>query len=304
MLIQSAAVTDAWPVSAPINPVRNRKIVKMSETESKPFLSRWAQRKAASKTDAPEREEGEPEGQLVEGADTSSDTSSEALAAPDETEEEAALSDQELCARYELPDPQACTEAEQLDGFFEGRIPDRLRQLAMRRMWRLNPLFRFADEMVEYGEDFTDAATVIPNMQTAYKVGKGYLDKILAEQKEAEELAAQAAQESAQESAEEVAEGRGEQDPADELAESAEPASEETGSDGEEGQAESGANPDKTAENEAASPPVLTAAGEPAPEGARSNDTGPENRAPENTDPEEALKMIRPRRMVFTKNEA
>lgn len=308
MLIQSAAVTDAWPVSAPINPVRNRIIVKMSETESKPFLSRWAQRKAASKTDASEREEGEPEGQLVEAADTSSDTSSDmssgALAAPDETEEEAALSDEELCARYELPDPQACTEAEQLDGFFEGRIPDRLRQLAMRRMWRLNPLFRFADEMVEYGEDFTDAATVIPNMQTAYKVGKGYLDKILAEQKEAEELAAQAAQESAQESAEEVAEGGGEQGSADELAESAEPASEETGSDGDESQAESGANPHKTAENAEVSAPVLTAAGEPALEGARSDDTGPENRAPENRDPEEAMKVSRPRRMVFTKNEA
>ena len=55
----------------------------------------------------------------------------------------------------------------------------------MWRIWRLNPLFRFADEMVEYGEDFTDAATVIPNMQTAYKVGKGYLDKLLAEEEQA-----------------------------------------------------------------------------------------------------------------------
>ena len=81
---------------------------------------------------------------------------------------------------------KAAIEEDQLDGFFDGRVPDRLRQLAMRRIWRLNPLFRFADEMVEYGEDFTDAATVIPNMQTAYKVGKGYLDKLLAEEEQAE----------------------------------------------------------------------------------------------------------------------
>ena len=147
----------------------------MSDTEPKPFLSRWAQRKAAKQTEVDALEEV---------------TQTEQVDATGETEEEAALSDEELCARYELPDPEHCTDSEQLDGFFDGQIPDRLRQLAMRRLWRLNPLFRFADEMVEYGEDFTDAATVIPNMQTAYKVGKGYLDKILAEQEQADAEAA------------------------------------------------------------------------------------------------------------------
>ena len=147
----------------------------MSETEQKPFLSRWAQRKAAKQTEVDVLEEV---------------TQTEQVDATGETEEEAALSDEELCARYELPDPAHCTDSKQLDGFFDGQIPDRLRQLAMRRLWRLNPLFRFADEMVEYGEDFTDAATVIPNMQTAYKVGKGYLDKILAEQEQADAEAA------------------------------------------------------------------------------------------------------------------
>ena len=121
----------------------------MSDTEPKPFLSRWAQRKAAKQTQVDVLEEV---------------TQTEQVDATGETEEEAALSDEELCARYELPDPEHCTDSEQLDGFFDGQIPDRLRQLAMRRLWRLNPLFRFADEMVEYGEDFTDAATVIPNM--------------------------------------------------------------------------------------------------------------------------------------------
>ena len=147
----------------------------MSDTEPKPFLSRWAQRKAAKQTEVDVLEEV---------------TQTEQVDATGETEEEAALSDEELCARYELPDPEHCTDSEQLDEFFDGQIPDRLRQLAMRRLWRLNPLFRFADEMVEYGEDFTDAATVIPNMQTAYKVGKGYLDKILSEQEQADAEAA------------------------------------------------------------------------------------------------------------------
>ena len=146
----------------------------MSETEQKPFLSRWAQRKSASQPEA------EPPEDIMQ---------TEQVDAEGVTEE-ATLSDEELCAQYELPDPEQCTESEQLDGFFDGQVPDRLRQLAMRRLWRLNPLFRFADEMVEYGEDFTDAATVIPDMQTAYKVGKGYMDKLLAEQEQADEEAA------------------------------------------------------------------------------------------------------------------
>ena len=146
----------------------------MSETDSKPFLSRWAQRKSASHPQAEPLEDV----MQTEQVDAEGGT------------EEAKLSDEELCAQYELPDPEQCTESEQLDGFFDGQVPDRLRQLAMRRLWRLNPLFRFADEMVEYGEDFTDAATVIPNMQTAYKVGKGYMDKLLAEQEQADAEAA------------------------------------------------------------------------------------------------------------------
>ena len=35
--------------------------------------------------------------------------------------------------------------------------------------------------MVEYGEDYTDAATVVPDMKTAYQVGKGYFDKLFLE---------------------------------------------------------------------------------------------------------------------------
>ena len=101
----------------------------------------------------------------------------DAGAKPEETDEEAALSDEELLAKYGVDDPEAIEDADKLDNLLQDQFPDRIRQMALRRMWRLNPLFRFADEMVEYGEDYTDAATVIEGMQTAYQVGKGYLQK-------------------------------------------------------------------------------------------------------------------------------
>lgn len=95
----------------------------------------------------------------------------------EEADEEAALSDEELLAKYGVDDPEAIEDEDKLDTLLKGQFPDRIRQMALRRMWRLNPLFRFADEMVEYGENYTDAATVIDGMQTAYQVGKGYLQK-------------------------------------------------------------------------------------------------------------------------------
>ena len=100
--------------------------------------------------------------------------------APDstaESEEDAALDDDQLLQKYGLPNPEEIEDEASLDAFMQNGLPDRLRQMALRRMWRLNPLFRFADEMVEYGEDYTDAATVIDGMTTAYQVGKGYLQK-------------------------------------------------------------------------------------------------------------------------------
>ena len=100
--------------------------------------------------------------------------------APDptaESEEDAALDDDQLLQKYGLTNPEEIEDEASLDAFMQNGLPDRLRQMALRRMWRLNPLFRFADEMVEYGENYTDAATVIEGMTTAYQVGKGYLQK-------------------------------------------------------------------------------------------------------------------------------
>ena len=100
--------------------------------------------------------------------------------APDstaESEEDAALDDDQLLQKYGLTNPEEIEDEASLDAFMQNGLPDRLRQMALRRMWRLNPLFRFADEMVEYSEDYTDAATVIDGMTTAYQVGKGYLQK-------------------------------------------------------------------------------------------------------------------------------
>ncbi|MDA7561647.1 DUF3306 domain-containing protein [Alphaproteobacteria bacterium] len=125
------------------------------------FLSRWSARKSqiANGEDVPDEV---PAPEITEDAGV-------------EDEEDAALTDAELLEKYDLPDPEAVTEESGLEQFLNGKgLPGRVRQMALRRLWRLNPLFGVVDDMVEYGEDYTDAATVIEGMKTAYTVGKGY----------------------------------------------------------------------------------------------------------------------------------
>src|SRR3546814_11426370 len=47
--------------------------------------------------------------------------------------------------------------------------------MALQRLWRLDPVFANLDGLLEYGEDYTDAATVAENLKTAYRVGRGFM---------------------------------------------------------------------------------------------------------------------------------
>jgi len=142
------------------------------------FLSRWSARKS----------------RIAEGEDVPDEVPAPEIAedAGVKDEEDAALTDVELLEKYDLPDPEAITEESGLEQFLNGKgLPGRVRQMALRRLWRLNPLFGIVDDMVEYGEDYTDAATVIEGMKTAYTVGRGYAKEVV-EPEEAEVLEADA----------------------------------------------------------------------------------------------------------------
>lgn len=110
----------------------------------------------------------------------------EALAAEQAGREE--KSDAEILAELNLPEPESLSVGDDFSGFMQAAVPDRLRRRALRVLWRSNPVLANVDALVDYGEDFTDSATVIENMQTAYQVGKGMLRHI-------EEMARQAAEE-------------------------------------------------------------------------------------------------------------
>ena len=107
--------------------------------------------------------------------------------------EQAALeekSDQEILVELDLPDPDSLQQGDDIRAFMARAVPDRIRRRALRQLWRLNPVLANVDGLVDYGEDFTDAGTVVETLQTAYQVGKGMLAHV-------EELARQEAGENA-----------------------------------------------------------------------------------------------------------
>ena len=141
------------------------------------FISRWSKKKSNNKSDVNILTEKENVNKITKLENDDEIHVSSEIADESEYDE---LNDEELLEKFNLPNPENIKKEKGLDLFFKDGIPDRLRQIALRKVWKLNPIIRFADaEINDYHEDFTDAATVIEGMQTAYQVGRGYLSEII-----------------------------------------------------------------------------------------------------------------------------
>ncbi len=157
------------------------------------FASRWSRLKREAKADAPES-----------GGDA------EAEAEAGVTEPEAPVDDdrpdEEVLEELGLPDPDTLKPGDNFAAFMAKAVPARLRNRALRKLWISDPVLANLDELLDYGEDFTDAATVVENLQTAYQVGKGFVDKVAGLPESGAEEDAGSPEEPAEEPAEESAE--------------------------------------------------------------------------------------------------
>ncbi len=82
-------------------------------------------------------------------------------------------SDEELLSELNLPDPNTLQAGDDFKAFLQANVPDRLKKVALRKLWSTNPVLANLDGLVEYGEDYTDAATVVEQLISSYQVGKG-----------------------------------------------------------------------------------------------------------------------------------
>ena len=129
------------------------------------FASRWSRRKQAV---AKEELAEEPAVEVVEEAP------------PEQTEAE-------VLAEFNLKDPDEMQAGDDFSAFMNSAIPQRLRNRALRKLWLSNPALANLDELLDYGEDFTNKGGLVEDVVTAYKVGKGFVDKLAEEEEIADE---------------------------------------------------------------------------------------------------------------------
>lgn len=141
-------------------------------------FERWSRLKAEARV---EEQVGQQE---VEGDDSASEEADEL--AVNET-----LSDDEILAKYELPNPDVSELGMDVKGFMRKEIPEALRRRALRSLWRSNPVLAVLDGLNDYDEDFNTVKTGADGVKTLYQVGKGMFDKVKRAEEKLQELAQQ-----------------------------------------------------------------------------------------------------------------
>lgn len=127
------------------------------------LASRWSRRKQAVKDEALEEEAlAEQPEEIVEEPE------------PEKTEAE-------VLAEFNLKDPDEMEPGDDFSGFMNSGIPQALRNRALRKLWLSNPALANLDQLLDYGEDFSTKGDIVETITTAYKVGRGFVDKLTEE---------------------------------------------------------------------------------------------------------------------------
>jgi Protein of unknown function (DUF3306) len=170
----------------------------VSRPEDGDFLGRWSARKLRAR--AERVPESVPEAPLpaAEAAEPASDKT-----------------DAEILDELGLPDPDSLVKGDNFAAFLRAAVPARIRNRALRRLWVSDPVLANLDGLNDYEQDFTDAATVMPGVKTAYRVGRGLL------RDEPDEPPAALADEPPETATDAPAEAVGPQDATDEIGDTA-----------------------------------------------------------------------------------
>jgi uncharacterized protein DUF3306 len=131
-------------------------------------LGRWARRKTAARQ--PTTTDDSQGGTIAAPAPTAVPVETETQAAQDPDPNPNKATEEEIAA---LPDIDSLNESSDFSAFMKEGVPEELKSRALRKLWRVDPAFAHVDGLLDYDDDFTDAALVVEGLKTIYKVGKG-----------------------------------------------------------------------------------------------------------------------------------
>jgi hypothetical protein len=129
------------------------------------FLRRWSRRKAEARSPAPAPTEapGDP-AEPVPGSLEPAQESQKGVPAPIDPKE--------------LPNIDSLDSSSDFTVFMRPGVPEHLRTLALRKLWRSDPIFSTLDGLVEYGEDYSIATWPKGAIKTAYQIGRGFVNEL------------------------------------------------------------------------------------------------------------------------------
>ncbi len=150
------------------------------EDEIGGFLARWSRRKAAARRGTPEPEEPAPPARAEATGEGGPEPGGEPVP-PEPVAERAGAPepspDRETIDLANLPDPDTLDATSDFSLFMRPGAPAELRRRALRRLWKVNPIVSTPDGLDDYYvvNDFSDASTVVADLKTLYRVGRGML---------------------------------------------------------------------------------------------------------------------------------
>ncbi len=137
------------------------------------FMQRWSRRKRLAV------ESGDARG-FEETAPSLDSTDVDAVTADEHSESDEAAENPEIAANRaaaEAVDLEALTYESDFTVFMKKGVPEALKNAALRKLWRSNPMLAVVDGLNDYDLNYRTADTVLTNFQSAWKVGQGYSDK-------------------------------------------------------------------------------------------------------------------------------
>ncbi|WP_428696654.1 DUF3306 domain-containing protein [Stappia sp.] len=156
------------------------------ETETG-FLSRWSRRKQAVRDgDLSDDASGDALGVAGDGGDTEGEDA--------ELRAEAARLEEENREAAEAVDLEALSFDSDYSVFLKKGVSTDLKNAALRKLWRSNPVLACVDGLNDYDEDFRTVQTLADGLKTSWQVGKGYSWMLEPKEGEASEPADAAAE--------------------------------------------------------------------------------------------------------------
>jgi Protein of unknown function (DUF3306) len=136
--------------------------------EAESFLHRWSRRKAEARS-APAATPATP---------AATDAERPAQAPVQGADEQGADEQGSPAVPEDLPDIASLDASSDYTVFMRPGVPAHLRTLALRKLWRSDPIFSKLDGLVEYGEDYTIPSWPKGAIKTAYQIGRGFVNEL------------------------------------------------------------------------------------------------------------------------------